>query len=86
MSARRPIPKLSTTPMYCIVVDGARWLALGLFSTRRAAQSQADLYFQPRDWFGRFEISIEPIWVSAPDMHARARSRPAPGRDQAKAG
>ena len=87
MSARRPIPRLSATPMYCIVVDGARWLALGLFGTKKAAKSQADGYFQPRDWFSRFEISIEPIWVSPPDMRARARKRPArPGRDEANAG
>ena len=82
-------PKLHVKPHFCVVVDGARWLALGVFPTRRQAQDQIDRKWRP-PWFATCHVEIEPIWISARDVHTRvqrASSQPArSGREEANAG
>jgi len=63
MSNRRPLPALLLTPRYCIVVEGQRWLHLGVFGTAHGAQRRWDEYaaamtIRPRT------ATVEPVWVS----------------------
>ena len=63
-SARRPIPPLRATPMYCVTISRQRWLRLGVFTTAHEAQRAADEYSGQHPWLAASKIAIEPIYVS----------------------
>lgn len=63
MSTRRPLPSLLLTPRYCVVVEGQRWLHLGVFNTAQLAQRRWDEYIALSALRPRV-ATVEPVWVS----------------------
>ena len=57
-------PPLLLTPRHCVVVDGQRWLHLGLFTTARAAQMRFAAYQAATPVLRERTCTTEPVWVS----------------------
>jgi hypothetical protein len=62
-SGRCPPPPL-LTPRHCVVVDGARWLHLGVFSTAARANARIDSFRASSALLRDAKCATEPVWVS----------------------
>ena len=62
-SGRCP-PQPMLTPRYCVVVDGARWLHLGVFSPAAAATARLDSFRASSPLLRDAKCATEPVWVS----------------------
>lgn len=62
-SNRCPPPPL-LTPRHCVVVDGQRWLHLGLFTTAKAAEMRFAAYQAESPLLRERICKTEPVWVS----------------------
>lgn len=51
-------------PRYCVVVAGARWLHLGVFSTAAAADARIESFRASSPLLRDAQCSVEPVWVS----------------------
>jgi hypothetical protein len=50
--------------MYCVVIDDARWLRLGVFSTAQAARDACAEYVAGRTFMRPVKTDIERVYVS----------------------
>jgi hypothetical protein len=62
-SNRCPPPPL-LAPRHCVVVDGQRWLHLGLFTTAKAAEMRFADYQAASPLLRQRTCTTEPVWVS----------------------
>lgn len=62
-STRCP-PQPTLAPRYCVVVDGTRWLHLGVFSTAAAAKARIESFRASSPLLHNAKCTTEPVWVS----------------------
>jgi hypothetical protein len=51
-------------PMYCVTIDDARWLRLGVFTTAQAARAAADAYLAQATRLRPPTTGVERVYVS----------------------
>jgi hypothetical protein len=63
-SSTRCPPAPTLTPRYCVVVDGARWLHLGVFTTAAAAEERIKSFRASSPLLRDAKCTTEAVWVS----------------------
>jgi hypothetical protein len=62
-SHRPPTRQLGLQRHYCVLLNGRRWLAIGVFTTSTAARQAGLAYLQTRPYLDA-ALEVEPVFVS----------------------